>query len=67
MSLKKQALGQLVSISKGKKHLPSDLGTYRYINIEDLHNPAHSIFTNEKGTVVNEHDLIIAWAVIALM
>jgi type I restriction enzyme S subunit len=61
MSLKKQPLGQLISISKGKKHLPSGHGSYRYINIEDLHNPLHSIFTNEKGTVVNEDDLIIAW------
>lgn len=61
MSLKKQPLGQLVSISKGKKHIPSDNGSYRYINIEDLHNPLHSIFTNDKGTVVNENDLIIAW------
>lgn len=61
MSLMKQPLGQLVSISKGKKHLPTEIGSYRYINIEDLHNPLHSIFTNEKGTIVNENDLIIAW------
>jgi type I restriction enzyme S subunit len=61
MSLNFQVLGDLVSISKGKKHLPNDSGKNRYINIENLHNPENSLFTNESGVYVEETDLIIAW------
>ena len=61
MSLNFQVLGDLVSISKGKKHLPHDSGKNRYINIENLHNPENSLFTNESGVYVEENDLIIAW------
>jgi len=61
MSLNFQVLGDLVSISKGKKHLPHDSGKNRYINIENLHNPENSLFTNEPGVYVEENDLIIAW------
>ncbi|QQD13742.1 restriction endonuclease subunit S [Sphingobacterium sp. UDSM-2020] len=57
----KVKLGELVKINKGKKHTPSDSGEFRYINIEDLHNPSNSVFTNEKGTFVNKNDVIIAW------
>lgn len=61
MSSNFQVLGDLVSISKGKKHLPHDSGKNRYINIENLHNPKNSLFTNESGVYVEENDLIIAW------
>lgn len=61
MSWEKKSLGELIKISKGKKHAPLVKGKYRYINIEDLHNPNNSIFTNEAGNFVSENDLIIAW------
>ena len=54
-------LGDLVSISKGKKHIAKDNGVNRYINIENLHNPENSLYTDEKGMFVNQNDLIIAW------
>lgn len=54
-------LGDLVSISKGKKHFPVQNGHYRYINIDDLHNPSNAVFTNDRGVFVVEEDLIIAW------
>jgi type I restriction enzyme S subunit len=61
MSLNFQPLGDIVSISKGRKHIPIENGKIRYINIENLHNSANSLFTNESGVHVEEHDLIIAW------
>jgi len=54
-------LGDMVTISKGKKHNPIENGTNRYINIENLHNALNSLFTNESGVFVDEDDLIIAW------
>jgi type I restriction enzyme S subunit len=54
-------LGDIISLSKGKKHEPIGNGKNRYINIENLHNSANSLFTNEEGTFVVEDDLIIAW------
>ena len=61
MSLNFQPLGDIVSISKGRKHIPIENGKTRYINIENLHNAANSLFTNETGVHVEVHDLIIAW------
>lgn len=61
MTLNFQSLGDIVSISKGRKHIPIENGKIRYINIENLHNSANSLFTNESGVHVEEHDLIIAW------
>ncbi len=54
-------LGDVVNISKGKKHEPIINGTNRYINIENLHDASNSLFTNENGVFVDENDLIIAW------
>ena len=54
-------LGNIIDLSKGKKHVVDPLGKIRYINIEDLHNPQNSVFTTEKGTEVVSSDLIIAW------
>ncbi|HCS21435.1 MAG TPA: restriction endonuclease subunit S [Bacteroidetes bacterium] len=59
-SITKQ-LGELVHVSKGKKHKPSEEGKYRYLNIEDLHNPTNSVFTEEKGNYVSKSDVLIAW------
>jgi type I restriction enzyme S subunit len=61
LRLNLQPLGDIVSISKGKKHAPIENGKFRYINIENLHNSANSLFTNETGVQVEENDLIIAW------
>ena len=61
MRWEKTTLGNIVSISKGKKHTPKENGINRYINIENLHDAANSLFTDEKGTFVEEGDLIIAW------
>ena len=61
MITKKIKLGDLVKISKGKKHISVEDGEFRYINIENLHNPQNSLFTNERGVMVDEKDLIIAW------
>ena len=49
MSWGKVFLGDIVSISKGKKHNADLRGKNRYINIENLHNPNNSLFTNESG------------------
>jgi type I restriction enzyme S subunit len=54
-------LGDIITISKGKKHNPIENGKNRYINIENLHNASNSLFTNEAGVFVEERDLIIAW------
>ena len=61
MKIEIKTLGEIVTLSKGKKHLPAENGKNRYINIENLHNSANSLFTNEEGTFVGEDDLIIAW------
>ncbi len=57
------ALDDLISISKGKKHnLEIDEGKQRYIQIDDLRNDNLLKFTNDdKGTLVDSDDLIIAW------
>ena len=59
--LKNKKLGEIVTISKGKKHDPSPDGVNRYINIENLHNSENSLFTNESGVNVKEDDIVIAW------
>jgi type I restriction enzyme S subunit len=61
MSWSYESIGSLVKITKGKKHTPIVGGQFKYINIEDLHNPENFISTNTKGNFVNEEDLIIAW------
>jgi type I restriction enzyme S subunit len=61
MSLEMDLLGNIVDLSKGKKHVVASNGDTRYINIEDLHNPDNTIYTNEVGTEVISDDLIIAW------
>src|SRR5690606_5039812 len=57
----KVKLGDIVKISKGKKHTPTPSGKHRYINIEELHNPQNYILTDDEGIFVNSNDLIIAW------
>ncbi|HUW07893.1 MAG TPA: restriction endonuclease subunit S [Williamwhitmania sp.] len=54
-------LGEIITISKGKKHTPVDGGINRYINIENLHDAENSLFTNDNGVFVRNEDLIIAW------
>lgn len=54
-------LGDIVSITKGRKHQSVVNGINRYINIEDLHNPENTVYTDETGIFVNKDDLIIAW------
>jgi type I restriction enzyme, S subunit len=56
-------LGELVDISKGKKHneTPFDNGNHRYISIEDLHGGNLFHYTDDSGTDVYEDDVIIAW------
>jgi type I restriction enzyme S subunit len=61
MSWERNNLGDIVTISKGKKHCPVMNGKNRYINIENLHNASNSLFTNESGVFVEENDIIIAW------
>ncbi len=62
--MKFERLGDIVSISKGKKHEPAPKKVdrnFRYIQIEDLRNNDNLKYTDEKGVEVNENDLIIAW------
>src|SRR5258706_2702326 len=62
--MKFEKLGNIVKISKGKKHVPAPKGmhqNFRYIQIEDLRNNDNLKYTNEKGVEVHENDLIIAW------
>lgn len=56
-------LGDIVKISKGKKHniVPMEESKFRYINIEDLHGGNEAKYTDEIGTIVSEDDIIIAW------
>lgn len=61
MSWEQVKLGDNVIISKGKKHGAVPTGKNNYINIETLHNPFNSLYTNEIGNVVKENDIVIAW------
>ena len=61
MSWENFSLGNLIAISKGKKHISVENGKTRYINIENLHDASNSLFTNDSGVFVDEKDLIIAW------
>lgn len=61
MSWEVNKLGDILTISKGKKHNAIENGKHRYINIENLHNASNSLFTNESGVFVEDKDLIIAW------
>ena len=58
-------LGQIVSISKGKKHnlLKSKTeSSKRYIQIDDLRNNLNLKYTDDrKGVLVTKDDVIIAW------
>ncbi|GLU55310.1 hypothetical protein Dfri01_47710 [Dyadobacter frigoris] len=60
---KKIKLGDVVKISKGKKHAetPYSESSKRYIQIEDLSNSINEKFTDENGVEVNKDDVIIAW------
>ena len=55
------SLGEIITISKGKKQTPSVDGVNRYINIENLHDAENSLFTDDSGVLVKKQDLIIAW------
>ena len=59
----KTKLGNLVKITKGKKHLEStfSVSSRRYIQIEDLSNSFNEKFTDENGVEVKENDIVIAW------
>ncbi len=62
--MKFERLGEVVKIAKGKKHEPApkkEGRNFRYIQIDDLRNDNNLKYTDEKGTEVNENDLIIAW------
>lgn len=62
--MKFERLGDIVSISKGRKHEPApkkEHVNFRYIQIEDLRNNLNLKYTDEKGVDVHENDLIIAW------
>lgn len=61
MNWERIRLGSLITIKKGKKHTSLNASLHRYINIEDLHNPNNIVFTDERGCLVDESDLIIAW------
>lgn len=59
--MRTELLGNLVRISKGKKHEPSLSGT-RYIQIEDLRHCDNIKYTSAtKGTEVDYEDLVIVW------
>lgn len=65
MQMKFEKLGNITSITKGKKHTPikspSDSST-RFIQIDDLRNDGNIKFTNDKkGFLVSEDDLLIVW------
>ena len=62
MKWKTIALGDLVTISKGKKHSETnDETSFRYLQIEDLNGQFTKKYTKEKGTYVNEKDIVIVW------
>jgi type I restriction enzyme S subunit len=65
MSWNNVKLGDVVKISKGKKHSEIDykesLSLKRYIQIEDLSNSRNQKYTCETGVEVTKQDVIIAW------
>jgi type I restriction enzyme S subunit len=58
-------LGDIISISKGRKHSQvdtADKSSKRYIQIDDLRNNDNVKFTSDiKGVDVHPNDIIIAW------
>ena len=61
MNWQQSKLGNVVTISKGKKHSITEEGT-RYLQIEDLReNPSIKFTSDNKGTLVDTNDIIIAW------
>ncbi len=59
--MKKVRLGDVFSIKKGKKVNEVENGQYNYVTIENLHSKKYSQKTNDKGTQVEENDILIAW------
>ncbi len=58
----KIALGELVTITKGKKHVETDdVSAFRYLQIEDLNGHYTTKYTKETGTHVHEKDIVIVW------
>lgn len=59
--MKTVKLGDIVTVSKGKKHEVSTTGR-RYIQIEDVRGDSNIKFTStSSGTAVTQEDLIIVW------
>ncbi|WP_423818789.1 restriction endonuclease subunit S [Salinimicrobium sp. TIG7-5_MAKvit] len=60
-----KTLGQIVTISKGKKHSIAETisdKSIRYIQIEDLRNDLNLKYTDDlKGVNVTQKDVLIAW------
>lgn len=63
--MKRKKLGELITISKGKKHLVAEKvvpSSKRIIGITDLRNDNNIVYTNDKnGTEVIPVDIMIAW------
>lgn len=63
--MKKDTLGDIISISKGKKHSTSNIpcaSSKRIIGIVDLRNDNSLVYTDEKhGTEATTNDILIAW------
>src|SRR3972149_1994327 len=63
--MKKDTLGNIISISKGKKHSISNIpcaSSKRIIGIVDLRNDNNLVYTDDKhGTEATTNDILIAW------
>ena len=60
--MKTDKLGNIIKLTKGKKHLETDDNSaIRYLQIEDLNGNAANKYTYETGVLVNTDDIIIAW------
>jgi len=63
--MKYETLGNIVEVSKGRKHNPSEtpnLKSKRIIGINDLRNDATLVYTDDKyGVEADEKDVLIAW------
>jgi len=60
--MKTEKFGNLIGITKGKKHLETDdVNASRYLQIDDVNGDDNHKYTHEKGVHVNANDIVLVW------